>query len=77
MSPRRGGQGLALLLWAAAAFKCAARDTWIGWHPAVQWQRLHLVANNVRFLVLPGGRCRTWRPACLGFQCDGFRGTGS
>jgi hypothetical protein len=48
-----GGQWLALLLWAAAAFKCAARDSWIGWHPAVQWQRLHLVANNVRFLVLP------------------------
>jgi urease gamma subunit len=47
-------QWLALLLWAAAAMKCAARDAWIGWHPAVAWQRLHLVANNVRFLILPG-----------------------
>lgn len=48
------GQWLALLLWAAAAFKCPPRDAWIGWHPAVTWQRLHLVANNVRFLILPG-----------------------
>jgi hypothetical protein len=49
-----GGQWLALLLWAAAAFKCPPRDRWIGWHPAVTWQRLPLVANNVRFLILPG-----------------------
>jgi len=48
------GRWLALLLWAAAAFKCRARDAWIGWHPTVAWQRLPLVANNVRFLILPG-----------------------
>src|SRR3989304_2426107 len=48
------GHWLALLLWAAAAFKCRARDRWIGWHPAGGWQRLPLVANNVRFLILPG-----------------------
>jgi len=47
------GEWLALLLWAAAAFKCTARDAWIGWHPSVAWQRLHLVGNNVRFLILP------------------------
>jgi hypothetical protein len=50
------GQWLALLWWAAAAFKCKARDEWIGWHPAIAWQRLHLVSNNVRFLILPGVR---------------------
>jgi len=50
------GQWLALLWWAAAAFKCKPRDEWIGWHPAVTWQRLHLVSNNVRFLILPGVR---------------------
>jgi len=48
------GQWLALLWWAAAAFKCTPRDAWIGWHPAIVWQRLHLVSNNVRFLILPG-----------------------
>jgi predicted transposase YbfD/YdcC len=46
------GEWLALLGWAAAALKCAPRDRWIGWPPEVQWQRLKLVANNVRFLVL-------------------------
>ena len=48
------GRWLALLLWAAAAFKCRPRDVWVGWHPTVAWQRLPLVANNVRFLILPG-----------------------
>lgn len=48
------GQWVALLLWAAGAMKCGVRDTWIGWHPAIAWQRLPLVVNNVRFLVVPG-----------------------
>ncbi|MBI4469077.1 MAG: DUF4338 domain-containing protein, partial [Acidobacteria bacterium] len=30
------------------------RDRWIGWDRALQWRRLHLVVNNVRFLILPG-----------------------
>ncbi len=49
-----GGEWLAVLLWAAGAFKCRPRDAWIGWHAAVAWRRLHLVVNNVRFLILPG-----------------------
>jgi hypothetical protein len=49
-------QWLALLGWGAAALKCAPRDAWIGWSPALRWRRLHLIANNVRFLVLPEGR---------------------
>lgn len=47
---------LALLGWSAAAFKCRPRDAWIGWAPAVQWQRLSLIVNNARFLILPGIR---------------------
>ena len=50
---RADGQWVALLGWGAAAFKCRPRDEWIGWSQAVQWQRLKLIANNVRFLVLP------------------------
>ncbi|HEV2717791.1 MAG TPA: ISAs1 family transposase [Terriglobales bacterium] len=49
-------QWLALLGWGAAALKCAPRDAWIGWSPALHWRRLHLIANNARFLVLPEGR---------------------
>jgi len=48
------GRWVALLGWAASALKCQPRDTWIGWSQAIQWQRLHLIANNARFLILPG-----------------------
>ncbi|MCJ7685251.1 MAG: DUF4338 domain-containing protein [Desulfobacteraceae bacterium] len=43
----------ALLGWSSAALKCQPRDSWIGWSQAIQWQRLHLIANNSRFLILP------------------------
>jgi hypothetical protein len=39
--------------WGSAAFKCAVRDDWIGWTTAQRKSHLCLVANNVRFLVLP------------------------
>ena len=45
---------LALLVFAAAALKSKPRDHWIGWAPCLHWQRLHLLANNTRFLILPG-----------------------
>jgi hypothetical protein len=47
------GQWLALLVLNAAAWKCAARDRWIGWDLRHQYDRLHLIANNARFLILP------------------------
>jgi hypothetical protein len=50
------GQWLALLGWGSAALKCKARDQWIGWTEALKLQRLPLVANNARFLILPGVR---------------------
>lgn len=48
------GRWVALLGWGGAAFKVGVRDEWIGWSPHQQWQRLHLVVNNLRFLILPG-----------------------
>jgi len=47
------GEWLALLSFSAAAWKCAARDGWIGWDFRHQYDRLHLIANNSRFLILP------------------------
>lgn len=47
------GQWLALLGWQAAALKCKPRDHFIGWPPVLHYQRLHLIANNGRFLILP------------------------
>ena len=48
------GRWVALLGWVSGAFKVKARDDWIGWAPEQQFRRLHLVANNTRFLILPG-----------------------
>lgn len=44
---------IALLSFSAAALKCAVRDQWIGWQYRHQYDRLHLLANNTRFLILP------------------------
>ena len=49
-----GEHWLALIGWHAGAFKLKARDGWIGWLPEQQFRRLHLIANNARFLILPG-----------------------
>lgn len=46
-------QWLALLGWSASALKCKVRDQWIGWPPYLQHQRLNLLVNNSRFLILP------------------------
>jgi hypothetical protein len=47
------GEWVALLGWGSAAFKCTARDKWIGWRSDQQWKRLKYIANNQRFLILP------------------------
>lgn len=50
---RSNDQVLALLGFGAAAWKTAPRDQFIGWTPEKREQRLHLVVNNARFLILP------------------------
>jgi hypothetical protein len=46
-------QWVALLSFSASAWKCSARDKWIGWSSRYQYDRLKLVVNNSRFLILP------------------------
>ncbi len=48
-----GDQWVALLSFSASALKCAARDRWIGWNIRHQYDRLKLIVNNSRFLILP------------------------
>ncbi|HSO72955.1 MAG TPA: Druantia anti-phage system protein DruA [Thermodesulfobacteriota bacterium] len=43
---------VALLSFSAAAWKCAVRDRWIGWDFRYQYDRLKLLTNNSRFLIL-------------------------
>ena len=37
---------IALLSFSTPAWKCAARDRWIGWDFRHQYDRLHLLTNN-------------------------------
>src|SRR6516225_6901358 len=62
-------QWVALLGWGAAALKCAPRDTWIGWSSALRFRRLHLLANNARFLVLSEWRRRNVASRVLALNC--------
>ena len=48
------GEWVAVLIFAAAALHLRPRDQWIGWSDGQRRRRLALVANNVRFLLLPG-----------------------
>ena len=51
------GRWLALLSWCAAARQLKDREHWIGWSPMQRRERLSFIANNARFLVLPGVDC--------------------
>lgn len=44
---------LALLGWGVAAWKNRHREAFVGWNTQTMYQRLHFVANNARFLILP------------------------
>jgi len=47
------GKWIALLSFSSAALKCSVRDQWIGWSFRHQYDRLHLITNNSRFLIFP------------------------
>jgi hypothetical protein len=47
------GRLLGCLLFGSAAWKCRARDEFIGWTQKQREQNLHLITNNTRFLILP------------------------
>lgn len=44
---------VACVLFGSSAWKCRARDQFIGWTPEQRTHGLHLVTNNHRFLILP------------------------
>ena len=46
------GEWVALLGWSAPAWHVAGRDAWIGWSDEQRQKRLHLIAQNSRFLIL-------------------------
>lgn len=48
----RDGQWVALLVWGPAALKLKDRERWIGWHLTHQAERLKLIVQNRRYLLL-------------------------
>ena len=63
---RADGRILALLGFGAAAWKTQPRDRFIGWTAQQRQQRLHLVTNNARFLILPWVHCHNLASCVLG-----------
>lgn len=63
------GQLVACLAWASAAFKVKGRDDLIGWDTSTRHRRLHLIANNTRFLVLPWVRVKNLASKILALNC--------
>ena len=47
------GRPVGCALFGSAAWKCAARDAWIGWDHGRREANLGFLTNNTRFLVLP------------------------
>jgi len=68
----RRGRPLACLVFGAAAWKCAPRDQFIGWSQSSREGHLHLVANNMRFLVLPWVRVPHLASHLLGLVAVGI-----
>jgi hypothetical protein len=63
------GQVVGCLAWASAAFKVKSRDELIGWSADTRKHRLHLVANNTRFLVLPWIDVKNLASKILALNC--------
>jgi len=45
---------IACLGWGSAAWSISPRDSYIGWEKATKDKKLFHIANNIRFLILPG-----------------------
>jgi len=46
-------RAVACLGWGSAAWAVKSRESFIGWNKTAKDQNLHMVVNNIRFLVLP------------------------
>lgn len=60
------GEDVACLLFGAAAWKCAARERFLGWDQRPRIGGLSRIANNTRFLILPWVRVKCLASHVLG-----------
>lgn len=63
------GRWVALLGWSAAALRLKDRERWVGWSAEQRRRRLALVANNARYLILPGVDCPNLASRTLALCC--------
>ena len=63
---RQDGRLVAVLVWCAAAWHLQARDEMVGWDAVTRSQRLKLVVQLRRFLVLAATRRPNLASQCLG-----------
>lgn len=63
-----GDELVALVGWASAALRAPLREAYVGWDEQTKRRRLHFVANNIRFLVLPWVRVRHLASKVLGMN---------
>ena len=63
---QRAGQPVALLVWGPACYALKDRDRWISWSAPQRLQRLKLIVQNRRFLLLtPKGAAPNLASQCL------------
>jgi len=63
------GQWLALLSWSAASKHLQFREKWVGWDDRQRRRRLAMIANNSRFLILPGVNYPNMASKVLALNC--------
>jgi hypothetical protein len=63
------GRALGCVMFGAAAWKVAPRDSYIGWSPEVRKSNLNYITNNNRFLILPWVRVDHLASHILGKIC--------
>lgn len=68
------GQEVACLLFGAAAWRCEARDRYLGWTAKQRGEDLQRVANNTRFLIFPWVRVKNLASHILGQAVDRIQG---
>lgn len=62
------GEVVALVGWASAVLHAPAREAYLGWSGPAKARNLHLVANNIRFLVPPWVRIKHLASKVLGLN---------
>jgi len=64
------GEWIALLGWASASWHLKQREAWLGWSLEQRRRRLRLIAQNARFLILPGVDCPNLASRVLALCCQ-------